>query len=65
MNTSNYTAMKKLTNVSPFLLLLVPVFIMMLLTFTAGNINSQNEEVALKSAPAKSSLATAVSPLIK
>lgn len=65
MNTSNYTAMKKLTNVSPFLLLLVPVFIMMLLTFTAGNINSQNEEVALKSAPAKSSLATTLSPLVK
>ena len=65
MNTSNYITMKKLTNVSPFLLLLVPVFIMMLLTFTAGNINSQNDEVALKSAPAKSTINTAVNSVIK
>lgn len=57
--------MKRLTNVSPFLLLLVPVFIMMLLTFTTGNINSQNEEVALKSAPAKDALTKVVSPLSK
>jgi len=57
--------MKKLTNVSPFLLLLVPVFIMMVLTFTAGNIDSQNEEVALKSAPAKNALTKVVSPLVK
>lgn len=41
--------MKKLTNVSPFLLLLVPVFVMMLLTFATGNTNNQNEEVAMKS----------------
>lgn len=41
--------MKKLTNVSPFLLLLVPVFVMMLLTFAAGNTNNQDEEVAMKS----------------
>jgi len=57
--------MKRLTNVSPFLLLLVPVFIMMLLTLTAGNINSQNEEVALKSAPAKNAMTKVMSPLSK
>ncbi|HKG05106.1 MAG TPA: hypothetical protein VKB19_01540 [Pedobacter sp.] len=40
--------MKKLTNISPFLLLLVPVFVMMLVVFTAGN-NIRNEEIAMKS----------------
>jgi len=60
LNTSNHfeltalvlkikdTIMKKLTNISPFLLLLVPVFVMMLVVFTAGN-NIRNEEIAMKS----------------
>jgi hypothetical protein len=44
--------MKKLSNVSPFILLLVPVFMMMVLAFaTATTTISQNEEVALKAAP--------------
>lgn len=41
--------MKKLTNVSPFLLLLFPVFIMMVLAFATTSINQTPEdEVALK-----------------
>ncbi|MEJ5963887.1 hypothetical protein [Pedobacter immunditicola] len=43
--------MKKLANVSPFILLLVPVFVMMLLTFTTS-INStttEQENIAVKS----------------
>jgi hypothetical protein len=40
--------MKKLSNVSPFLLLLFPVFIMMVLAFATSNVTSANEEVALK-----------------
>ena len=40
--------MKKLSNVSPFLLLLFPVFIMMVLAFTTNTANLQSEEVALK-----------------
>ena len=40
--------MKKLSNVSPFLLLLFPVFIMMLFAFTTNNTPNQNEESALK-----------------
>ena len=44
--------MKKLSNVSPFILLLVPVFMMMVLAFaTATTTVSQNEEVALKTTP--------------
>lgn len=45
--------MKKLANISPFLLLLVPVFVMMLLTFATSNTNNQNEEVAMKPAAPK------------
>lgn len=40
--------MKKLSNVSPFLLLLFPVFIMMVLAFTTSTTVNQDEEVALK-----------------
>lgn len=50
---TKYTIMKKLTNVSPFLLLLVPVFVMMLLTFATSYTNNQNEEVAMKSPASK------------
>ncbi|MNY80769.1 hypothetical protein D3C86_2219860 [compost metagenome] len=40
--------MKKLANVSPFLLLLVPVFMMMVLTIANSVTNTQNEEMASK-----------------
>lgn len=40
--------MKTLANTSPFLLLLVPVFIMILLTFTKAEPNSQTEDVVSK-----------------
>jgi hypothetical protein len=36
--------MKKLTNVSPFLLLLVPVFVVMLIAFTTNNNVAGNED---------------------
>jgi hypothetical protein len=41
--------MKKLSNVSPFILLLVPVFMMFVLAFATSTISaSQTEEVAVK-----------------
>ena len=40
--------MKQLSNVSPFLLLLIPVFMMMVLAFAS---TGQNDEVALKTTP--------------
>jgi hypothetical protein len=42
--------MKRLANISPFILLLVPVFVMIILTFTTINNsnNNSNNEVALK-----------------
>jgi len=42
--------MKKLTNVSPFLLLLFPVLVMMIFAFATSNTNHQDDEVALKAA---------------
>jgi len=43
--------MKKLTNVSPFILLLVPVFVMMLLTFTTSiNSNQDQDKIVAKKA---------------
>ncbi len=48
--------MKKLSNVSPFLLLLFPIFIMMLLTFTMSDHTNQNEEVVAKSTNSTSNL---------
>ncbi|RZK40491.1 MAG: hypothetical protein EOO90_15080 [Pedobacter sp.] len=49
--------MKKLSNVSPFILLLVPVLMMFALAFTSAKIEaSQNEEVALETNPTKTGL---------
>lgn len=45
----NETIMKRLSNISPFILLLIPVFIMMVLTFgTRAENPTQNEQVVLK-----------------
>lgn len=51
MNHQNETIMKKLANTSPFLLLLVPVFMMIILTLTVNG-NQKDTEVVVK--PAKS-----------
>ncbi|MGY4383601.1 hypothetical protein ACVWYN_000620 [Pedobacter sp. UYP24] len=49
--------MKKLSNVSPFLLLLFPVLIMMVFTFVSATTATQNDdEVALKSSSSKTAL---------
>jgi len=48
--TNIYTyIMKKLTNVSPFLLLLVPVFMMMILTLTSNGGTPEESMVSAKS----------------
>lgn len=49
--------MKKLTNVSPFLLLLVPVFLMMVVTLSVNAANPQTEnELASKTTATKGAL---------
>ena len=57
--------MKRLANTSPFLLLLVPVFIMMLLTFVAGSSAKQNEELTSKVPAAKGTFIQIVNPFSK
>lgn len=57
--------MKTLANTSPFLLLLVPVFIMILLTFTKTGSDNQNEDVASKVQTIKSGFIKVVSPFSK
>jgi len=43
--------MKKLTNVSPFLMLLVPVFMMIAVAFSTSSDSNTKEDVMLKSTP--------------
>lgn len=46
--------MKRLSNISPFILLLVPVFFMMILAFAAPVASAdQNNEVAVKASSVK------------
>ncbi|MBE9598877.1 hypothetical protein [Pedobacter sp. MC2016-24] len=47
--------MKKLANVSPFLLLLIPVFMMMLLTFVTSHNANQDDDFATKPSGSKTS----------
>lgn len=59
----NEPVMKKLANTSPFLLLLLPVFMMMVLTLTVNTNQSDNAEIVVKPAKASTSIvkqATAV-----
>ncbi|WP_165503545.1 hypothetical protein [Pedobacter hiemivivus] len=57
--------MKKLANTSPFLLLLVPVFIVILLTFITAGSDRQNEDLAVKAPAMKTTLTKVVSPFSK
>jgi hypothetical protein len=56
--------MKKLTNVSPFLLLLFPVFIMMVLAFATTDVTSNDEQVATKT-NTSSTLVKATTAILK
>ncbi|WP_111635396.1 hypothetical protein [Pedobacter cryoconitis] len=50
-NIASYT-MKKLTNVSPFILLLIPVFVMMIFAITGPSNMTTGSEITAKAAPA-------------
>ncbi|WEK19112.1 MAG: hypothetical protein P0Y49_20250 [Candidatus Pedobacter colombiensis] len=52
--------MKKLANTSPFLLLLVPVFIVILLTFMTTGSDRQNEDLAAKAPAVKTTITKVV-----
>lgn len=57
--------MKKLTNVSPFLLLLVPVFMVMLFAFATNNTSTNEEQVAKTTTGANTSIVKAATVILK
>ena len=57
--------MKKLTNVSPFILLLIPVFIMALFTIIPVNRNSENNSEAVLKTSASPSVSNVINNLTK
>ncbi|WP_316816963.1 hypothetical protein [Pedobacter nyackensis] len=54
--------MKTLANTSPFLLLLIPVFMMIVLTLTKVSTDNQNEDLVSKAPAVKSGLIKVASP---
>lgn len=65
INLKNKTIMKKLANVSPFILLLVPVVMMFIVAISTSGTHRQNEEVVLRqSAPSATSSLIKVIPAI-
>ncbi|MEJ5993515.1 hypothetical protein WG904_03715 [Pedobacter sp. Du54] len=58
--------MKKLSNVSPFILLLVPVFMMFVLAFATSTISaSQTEEVVVVKTTPSNNLVKATTAILK
>jgi hypothetical protein len=57
--------MKKLSNVSPFLLLLFPVFVMMLLAFATGTSNNQDEVAMVKTSSPTNTIVKATTAILK
>lgn len=57
--------MKKLSNVSPFLLLLFPVFVMMLLAFATGTSNNQDEVAMVKTSSPANTIVKATTAILK
>jgi len=50
LSNVNTYIMKKLTNVSPFILLLIPVFVMMIFAITSNKNIAQHDGLAMKTA---------------
>lgn len=57
--------MKKLSNVSPFLLLLFPVFIMMVLAFATSATNNQDEQIMVKNSTPANTIVKATASILK
>ena len=57
--------MKKLTNVSPFLLLLFPVFILMVLAFATSAANNQDEQIMVKTSTPANTIVKATASILK
>jgi hypothetical protein len=63
-NIYTYT-MKKLTNVSPFILLLVPVFMMMVLTITSNVKTTEKNMAGMKQPETNTAVATIAHATLK
>ncbi|TCD12689.1 hypothetical protein EZ449_01195 [Pedobacter frigidisoli] len=63
-STINNQIMKKLANTSPFLLLLLPVFMMIILTLTV-NTNQNDAEIVVKPAKASTSIVKQATAIFK
>jgi hypothetical protein len=59
LSNVNTYIMKKLTNVSPFILLLIPVFVMMIFAITGTKSINQPDGLVMKTAPANEIAKTA------
>jgi len=59
LSNVNTYIMKKLTNVSPFILLLIPVFVMMIFAIAGNKSITQPDELVIKAAPANEIAKTA------
>ncbi|RNL50283.1 hypothetical protein [Pedobacter jejuensis] len=57
--------MKKLANTSPFLLLLLPVFMMIVLTLTVNTNQNKNGEMVVKPAKASTSIVKQATAIFK
>lgn len=61
----NKQIMKKLANTSPFLLLLLPVFMMIVLTLTTNTNQNNTEEIVVKPAKASTSIVKQATAIFK
>ncbi|KQR72266.1 hypothetical protein [Pedobacter sp. Leaf176] len=61
----NKPVMKKLANTSPFLLLLLPVFMMIVLTLTVNTNQNNNAEIVVKPAKASTSIVKQATAIFK
>ena len=59
------TIMKKLSNTSPFLLLLLPLFIMIILTFTVNSNQQDTGDVVVKPAKTAASIVKQANVIFK
>ncbi|MFC4213215.1 hypothetical protein ACFOWA_18625 [Pedobacter lithocola] len=57
--------MKKLANTSPFLLLLLPVFMMIVLTLTVNTSQNKSDEMVVKPAKASTSIVKQATAIFK
>lgn len=61
----NNSIMKKLANTSPFLLLLLPVFMLMVLTLTINTNQNDNGEIVVKPAKTSTSIVKQATAIFK